>query len=143
MGKTDVSILDITLQKTHIWLKDLAYLMGWEDQQLSYTALRAVLHALRDRLPVEVAAKLGAQLPMLIRGIYYEGWVPAHTPAKIHHLDEFLDLVSFYLGNDFLIPLADSITKSVFKVIENHVSEGEVERLKKVLPQPIAAFWRY
>jgi uncharacterized protein (DUF2267 family) len=31
-----------------------------------------VLHALRDRLTVEEASDLAAQLPMLIRGLYYE-----------------------------------------------------------------------
>jgi uncharacterized protein (DUF2267 family) len=33
-----------------------------------------MLHALRDRLPPEIAVHLSAQLPMLVRGIYYEGW---------------------------------------------------------------------
>lgn len=141
MSKIEIPVLETTIQKTHIWLKDLAELMGWEDQHLAYLALRAVLHALRDRLPIEVTAKLGAQLPMLIRGIYYEGWVPSHTPFKIHHLEDFLGLVASYLGNDLLIPHAERITKGVFKVMANHLSEGEIDHLKKVLPQPIAVFW--
>jgi uncharacterized protein (DUF2267 family) len=141
MSKTYIPILEITLQKTHIWLNELTELMQWEDPQLSYSALRAVLHALRDRLPIEVAAKLGAQLPILIRGIFYEGWVPAHTPLKIHQLDEFLELVASYLGNDLLVPLSDLITRKVFKVMGSHISEGEIEHLKKVLPQPIVSLW--
>jgi uncharacterized protein (DUF2267 family) len=141
MSKIEVPIVERTIQKTHIWLKDIAESMGWEDQHLAYLALRAVLQALRDRLPVEITAKLGAQLPILIRGIYYEGWVPAHTPVKVRHLEEFLGLVASYLGNDLLIPHTASITANVFKVMESQLSEGEVENLKKVLPKPIASLW--
>ena len=142
MGKTAIATLEKTIQKTHVWIKDLAALMGSEDQHLAYLALKAVLQALRDRLPVEVVAKLGAQLPLLIRGIYYEGWVPAHTPLKIHHFEDFLSLVASYLGNEGLIPHTELLTKSVFKVMANHLSDGEIDHLKKVLPQPIASFWR-
>jgi uncharacterized protein (DUF2267 family) len=141
MNKTAVPILETTVQKTHIWLKEIAEEMGWTDQHLAYIALRAVLQALRDRLPVEVVAKLGAQLPLLIRGIYYEGWVPSQTPLRIHHLEDFLGLVSIYLGNDLLIPDTELITKVVFKTLQNHLTEGEIKNLKKVLPDSIAAFW--
>ncbi len=139
MNKINVPVLASTIQKTHIWLKEIAESLGSKDQQLAYLALRAVLQALRDRLPIEVAAKFGAQLPLLIRGIYYEGWVPGHTPLKIHHLNDFLVLVASYLGNSQLFPHAELITKNVFKVMSNHLSEGEMEHLKNVLPQPIAS----
>lgn len=138
MSKVEVPILESTVQKTHIWLKDLSNLMGWEDQHLAYISLRAVLHALRDRLPVEVVAKLGAQLPLLIRGIFYEGWVPSQTPIKIHHLDEFLILITTNLNHTLLIPETTRITLNVFKVMRNHLTEGEINQLKKVLPGSIA-----
>lgn len=141
MYHVEVPILETTLQKTHIWLKEIAEKMGWEDQHLAYLGLRAVLQALRDRLPVEVIAKFGAQLPLLIRGIYYEGWVPAQTPIRIHHLKDFLGLVSIYLGNDLLIPDTELITKSVLATLQNHITTGEIENVKRVLPDSIAAFW--
>jgi len=141
MNRAEVPVLESTLQKTHLWLKELSELMGWDNQQLAYLAFRAVLHALRDRLPVEITAKFGAQLPLLIRGIYYEGWVPAHTPLKIHQAEDFSNLVAGYLNNDILIPQTRFIIKNVFKVIENHVSEGEMNHLRKVLPEPIISLW--
>lgn len=141
MSKVAIPVFETTVQKTHLWLKDIAELMKWEDQHLAYLSLRAVLHALRDRLPIEVTAKLGAQFPMLIRGIYYEGWIPVHTPLKIHHSEDFLDLIESYLGHDSLSPYTDSIARAVFKVMKMHLSEGEINHLKSVLLPPIASFF--
>src|SRR5207248_2021300 len=57
----DLSAFDTTLQTTHIWLNELTDLTGWRDNRhRAYLALRAVLHALRDRLSVDDAAALGA-----------------------------------------------------------------------------------
>ena len=73
--KTSHEVFDTTIQKTQVWLNDLMSELDWEDKpHKAYMALRTVLHALRDRLMVVVAVQLGAQLPMLIRGFYYEGW---------------------------------------------------------------------
>ena len=90
MSTTSLDVFDRTLQKTNMWLNQIMEIMGWEDRHAAYTALRAILHALRDRLTVQEAAQHAAQLPMLIRGIDYEGWNPAHTPAPERHLDQFL-----------------------------------------------------
>jgi len=71
MTQTSLAAFDSTLQTTNIWLNDILGQLGWQDHHRAYHALRAVLHALRDRLTVDQAAALAAQLPMLVRGFYY------------------------------------------------------------------------
>ena len=87
----DPSIIEHSVEKTHVWLKEIAQgCLGVEDRVYAYRALRAVLHTLRDRMTVDVAAKFAAQLPTLIRGIYYEDWDPSRTPLPLHDVDAFL-----------------------------------------------------
>ncbi len=144
MSNASLSVFQNTLQKTDYWLKEIMIRLDLDDRQRAYQALKAVLHALRDRLPIEVAAKLGAQLPMLVRGFYYEGWVPSKTPIKVHSLDDFLDLVLIYLHNSPLVDEIDNIeflVKSVFEVMQEQLSEGEISHVKKAVPASIAALW--
>ena len=72
MTATGLDVFDSTVQKTNTWLNDLMQVGGWVDRRTAFRALRATLHALRDRLIVDEVAQLSAQLPMLIRGLYFE-----------------------------------------------------------------------
>lgn len=74
MSVTGLPAFDSTVQQSNLWLKDLMTRLGTEDREDAYHALRAVLHAVRDRIGPENVVHLGAQLPMLIRGVYYDGW---------------------------------------------------------------------
>ncbi|MGZ5375816.1 MAG: DUF2267 domain-containing protein, partial [Solirubrobacterales bacterium] len=77
-----VDQIDRSAEKANVWLNELVAEFGSDDRKLAYRVLRAYLHAVRDRLTVEEAAQLAAQLPVLIRGIYYENWVPSRTPIS-------------------------------------------------------------
>jgi uncharacterized protein (DUF2267 family) len=124
------------LQKAHAWLQEVGRELGTEDPQRAHAALRGVLHALRDRLTVDEAAQLAAQLPVLIRGIYYEGWDPSKVPVKVRHREDFLALVEKHLGKmDVVTP--EEAVPAVFAVIRRHVSEGEVEDVLASMPQEI------
>src|SRR3546814_6955305 len=83
---------------------------------LAYHALRSVLHALRDRLTLEEAAHLGAQLPMLVRGIYYDSWHPAGMPRRERSEGEFLAHVEKGLRNIRPMNPGEAV-QSVFKEI--------------------------
>jgi uncharacterized protein (DUF2267 family) len=133
MTATQPSIIQHSVEKTHIWLNEIAEEFGDHDQQYAYRALRAVLHTLRDRLPVDVAAKLAAQLPTLIRGIYYEDWDPSRTPVPIHDVGTFLDHVAEE-GRMAGETEASIAVTAVARVLRAHVSPGEIDEILAVLP---------
>ncbi len=140
MSTAGVEVFDSTLQKTSLWLNDLMMDMGWQDRQMAYSTLRAVLHTLRDRLTADEAVDLGAQLPMLIRGFYYEGWRPTDKPLKYRRKEEFLDQVSEkYRRLDR--PQLERAVSAVFKVLSNHVTAGEIEEVRNQLPAEVRALW--
>jgi uncharacterized protein (DUF2267 family) len=106
----------------------------------AYSALRSVLHALRDRLTVDEAAHLAAQLPMLVRGIYFEGWKPSVTPKKIRHQDEFLESVANGLGRNTDID-PEHATRAVFDFLGNKIAMGELEDIIGMMPHEIRELW--
>jgi CBS domain-containing protein len=134
-------VLDSTLQKTHEWLKDITDGLGFPNDKAAFAALRAVLHALRDRLPPENATELAAQLPMLIRGMYYEGWDPLKGPSRIRHQQEFFDLVGAQLKEHAELRDVRRVTKIVFGVLAKRLSAGEREKILRTLPQDIRELW--
>ena len=114
--------------------------MSLEDRQQAYHVLRATLHALRDRLTVAEAVDLGAQLPMLVRGLYYEGWTPNGKPLKERKKEEFLAHIAAALSESPGI-YPEGVAWGVFKVLERHVSAGEIGDVKSILPAEIRALW--
>jgi uncharacterized protein (DUF2267 family) len=94
MTVAHVDIIDRSVEKAHIWLNELADELGSTDHRYAYRVLRAFLHALRDRLSVDEAAQLAAQLPIFIRGLFYEGWDPSRTPERARDIDSFLEHIA-------------------------------------------------
>ncbi|TVR99739.1 MAG: DUF2267 domain-containing protein [Rhodospirillales bacterium] len=139
MSATGLAVFDKTIQETNIWLKAIEADIG-PDRQVAYDVLRAALHALRDRLTVEQAAHLSAQLPMLVRGIFFEGWHPAGKPDKIRSVDVFLDGIAARLAN--VRPINPEVAaRSVFRTVAQHVTPGETEKVKQMLPEDIRQLW--
>jgi uncharacterized protein (DUF2267 family) len=140
MSQTGLSAFDSTLQTTNTWINEVTERLNWVDRQRAYHGLRAVLHALRDRLPVDQAAALGAQLPMLVRGFYYEGWHPGGKPVKERRKEEFLAHVGGEFHHDPVVDI-EELTRVVFQVLARHVTPGEIERVKNHLPADIRSLW--
>jgi uncharacterized protein (DUF2267 family) len=129
------------MQKTQVWLNDLMQELGWENQpHKAYLALRTVLHALRDRLTVEEAIQLGAQLPMLVRGFYYEGWTLKKKPHKERHKEQFLDHVREAFRDDVTVN-PQQVVRAVFRVLQRHTSPGEIDDVKHVMPKSLQELW--
>lgn len=139
MSATGLDVFDKTLQTTNIWLQEIMEDLG-PDRQRAYRALGAVLHLLRDRLTGDEAAHLAAQLPLLVRGVYYDQWRPAAQPRTIRSQEEFLALVAEALDDIGPINPATAAT-AVFKVLDRHVARGEIEEVKQSLPAEIRALW--
>jgi uncharacterized protein (DUF2267 family) len=125
-----------TVQKTKLWLNDLMRELQWEDAQKAYHGMRAVLHALRDRLTIQETADFASQLPMLIRGMFYEGWNPNAVPVKDRTKEAFLAHVFKAFPNDPSVD-PERLTHAVMKVVASHVSIGEVDDIRSIIPKPI------
>ncbi|RMA92508.1 DUF2267 domain-containing protein [Hydrogenothermus marinus] len=129
--------IERTVQKTYSWLKDIEEELGTDNRHRAYHALRSVLHHLRDRLTVEESADFAAELPTLIRGIYYEGWQPSKVPMKIRSKEEFLELIKqdFVKEGEEVNP--EEIVKAVFNVIKRRIADGEIKDILSELPKHI------
>lgn len=140
MSLTGLTVFDDTIHATNTWLHEIASRMGWDDRRKAYRLLRTSLHAIRDRLPVTQAAQLAAQLPLLMRGVFYEGWRPSDVPKKTRTREEFLAGIrdAFSAEPDFD---AEAAFREVVAVMKFHVSAGEVQALRRAMPEPIEALW--
>ena len=132
--------LEHTVQLTHVWINDLDRRLEWNDKARSYRLLKAVLHALRDTLKVNEAADLGAQLPGLLRGAYYEQWQPARVPARDRSIERFVERVSDDFKRDPLNDPAMAII-AVFQLLTAKITEGEIEDVRRCLPAEIRNIW--
>lgn len=140
MSATGLETFDTTLQKTSIWLNEVMREMDWEDRHRAYSALRAVLHAVRDRLVPDEAVNLGAQLPMLVRGFYYEGWHPAGKPLKYRHKEDFLQ----HVHEEARALEGEELEKSVaavFHLLSKQVAGGEIDKIRNQMPEELRMLW--
>ena len=128
------SIIERSVEKAHVWINDMAEELDTEDHREAYRVLRAYLHGLRDRLPVDEAAQLAAQLPELIRGIYYEGWNPSSTPVKYRGFADFLDRVADEAVLDGETQASYAVSAAAV-VLKRHVSPGEIDDIRSILPE--------
>lgn len=139
MSANGLEVFDKTIQTTHVWLNEITDVIG-PDRQLAWKVLSTVLHKLRDRLPVDVAAHLGAQLPLLIRGVYYDQFQPAKQPTDCRDLDEFVAEVQEWLTDVRPVDAADAVD-AVFGTLSRHVPEGQLAIVRNALPETIRDRW--
>ncbi len=134
------TVLEKMMQSANIWIKDLMYELSLTDADRAYHVLRSVMQALRDRLPPEEASHLGAQLPLIIRGMYYEGWKMADKPLTIRDVESFYDHVRKVHGVEMDVEMEDAV-RAVFKLLYHRLSEGEAEKTQQLLPADLQQLW--
>lgn len=140
MSTERFTLFEETFQTSRQWIRELCEALDTNDEQQAYHALCATLQALRDRLTHEEALQFGAQLPVLIRGLYYEGWRLSETPRKIRDKQDFIALVA---SRYHARPLADleAGVRAVFAVISQSVSVGEALSLVRAFPEGLRELW--
>lgn len=139
MSANGLEVFDKTLETTHIWLGEIMEDIG-PDRQVAWKVLSVVLHKLRDRLPIGVAAHLGAQLPLLVRGVYYDQFQPSRLPTECNSREEFVAEVAEWLSDTRPVD-PDLAVRAVFGVLSRHVSEGQINHVKEALPRSLRQSW--
>ncbi|HXG80507.1 MAG TPA: DUF2267 domain-containing protein [Sphingomicrobium sp.] len=139
MSANGLEVFDKTLETTHVWLNEIMKDLG-PDRQVAWKVLSVVLRKLRDRLPIGLAAHLGAQLPILIRGVYYDQFEPGKLPTECDSREEFVAEVAEWLSD--IRPVdPDEAVRSVFKVLSHHVDPGQIAKVREALPRSLRQSW--
>lgn len=139
MSATGLDVFDRTLQTTHIWLDEIMEELG-PDRQVAWRSLCAVLRALRDRVPTDLAAHLGAQLPLLVRGGYYDQWQPKREVEKYRNADEFLGRIRDELA-DIRPVNPETAARVVLRTLSRHVTGGQAAKVRDAVPEDIRRLW--
>lgn len=129
-----------TLQTSGNWLRQISGAAGLDDDQQTYHLLCATLWALRDRLLPEHAIHLAAQLPVLIRGLFFEGWRLADVPLRIRDRAEFVQLVASRYRARPLDDL-DAGVRAVISVLSRNIDFGETFAVLRSLPDELRDLW--
>jgi uncharacterized protein (DUF2267 family) len=139
MSATSLDVFDKTIQTANIWLNEISAVIG-PDRHLAWKVLSTVLHKLRDRLPVELSAHLGSQMPLLIRGAFYDQYKPASQPGPCRSEEEFTAEVAEWLSDARPVDPRLAIA-AVLCVLDRHVDPGQVAKVKGALPKQLRQMW--
>lgn len=140
MSAQGLEVIDHTVQLTHEWINELRGRLDWTSSRDVLRLLRATLTQIRDHLGANEVAQLSAQMPLLIRGMFFEGWRPAHTPVQDRAADRFVEAIEAQVGDvsDWRGPEDIAV---VLKMIGTKISEGEIADVKAGLPSAIRHLW--
>ena len=137
---TGLATFDKTVLESNLWLKDVMERLNTNDRHHAYSTLRAVLHALRDRIGPESAAHLGAQLPMLLRGLFYEGWDPTGKPSKERHEADFLAHIACELPRTDAAEVEQGV-RAALDVLSKRIDRRTAVKLAAMFPLELRKLW--
>lgn len=128
------------IKETYFWLNEIAKKTGTPDRtDWAFNALKSVLHTIRDRTTLEEVFHLSAQLPLFIRGVYFEGYKPGNKPDKMN-ADEFIWQIRDHMSPDDNVE-PEKIFRVVLEVLYKHVSTGELTDIRGTMPKDIQVMW--
>jgi uncharacterized protein (DUF2267 family) len=139
MSTTGLDVFDKTLQTTHIWLNEISEELGI-DKHRAWALLGSVLRHLRDRIPATQAAHFSAELPLILRGAYYDQYQPERQPTNERTAAEFIDAITQdvrRVGMDVDM----KAVQAVLATVSRHVPEGQCTKIRGALPQDIRGLW--
>ncbi|MBS0332193.1 MAG: DUF2267 domain-containing protein [Proteobacteria bacterium] len=139
---TGLRVFDTTIQETNLWLKEVETFLPECDRAQAYHAFRAVTHAVRDRLPLDMVLSLSAQLPILLRGVFLEGWRASAHPERARDLAALADVVALALPPDFPHTAAETV-RGVFAALGAQLDPGETRKIVTHLPAALQSAWPF
>lgn len=115
--------------------------LGVNDRDHAARILRSTFRVIRNHLSVEESFQLIAQLPMVLKAVYVEGW-KLTDHKRITNLDEFfIEIIQeeghsswrdFSSKNEVL----DSV-RAVLQTLREYVSKQEMDQALATLPRKI------
>src|SRR6516162_9122960 len=139
MATTGLEVFDRTLHTTNLWLDEISAEIG-PDRHLAWHVLGSVLRSIRDEMQVEQSAHFAAQLPLIIRGAYYDQYRPAAQPAEHRTQDDFIARIRRDLDGARPIRPEQAIA-AVMRTLNRHVTEGQVKKVRDALPKGVRSMW--
>jgi uncharacterized protein (DUF2267 family) len=139
MNHTSVSSFTQAAQQAQRWVNELADDLDWDERRAN-RLLRSVLHALRDWLSPEEMSDLSAQLPVLIRGIYFEGWKANDASVWERKKEDFVTRVEGDFADDMLYN-PDAAIAAVFRLLDRHISQGEIIQVRNSMKKSLRQLW--
>jgi uncharacterized protein (DUF2267 family) len=133
---TGIDAIEKSEHETNLWLNEIGERLETPDRRKAFNALRATLHAVRDRVGPDNAVHLAAQLPLLIRGLFFENWRPSETPTRERDKAEFLAGVDAEVYRGLGID-AEQAVRTVLEVLAGHIDAAEVAKLQRLFPEDL------
>lgn len=140
MSAQGLEVIDHTVQLTHEWINELRDRLDWFSSRDALRLMRVTLAQIRDHITHEELAQFSAQMPLLVRGMLFEGWSPAHTPVKDRSVDRFIEMIEDQVSEVQEWRGIEDIT-AVFETLNSRISAGEIADVKANLPKHIRALW--
>jgi len=137
---TGIDVLEKSEQETNVWLNEIEERLDIADRRKAFNALRATLHAVRDRVGADNALHLAAQLPLLIKGLFFENWRPSETPTREREKGTFLANVDATITRGLGLDPEQAV-RAVLEVLAGHVDPDEIDKLRALFPEDLRDLW--